>query len=100
MGRRVVEAAFDGGDIVSDGGVMPLRQVDRRLGLTQAAATVVNDARRCASVKHGLRDLLAQRIYALYCDWQDLTDHTTRCAATRCFKRRWVESMNWPPDPR
>ena len=34
VGRRVVEAAFDGGDIVSDGGVLLLRRVDERLGLT------------------------------------------------------------------
>jgi hypothetical protein len=27
VGRRVVEAAFDGGDIVSDGGVLLLKQV-------------------------------------------------------------------------
>ena len=29
VGRRVVEAALDGGKIVSDGGVLRLRQVDR-----------------------------------------------------------------------
>jgi hypothetical protein len=34
VGRRVIEAAFDGGDIVSDGGVLLLRQVDPRWGLT------------------------------------------------------------------
>lgn len=77
VGRRVIEAAFDGGDIVSDGGVLLLRQVDRRLGLTQAAAAVFNDPRRTASVKHGLREMLAQRIYALCCGWQDVTDHNT-----------------------
>lgn len=32
VGRCVTEAAFDGGDIVSDGGVLLLRQVDRRIG--------------------------------------------------------------------
>ncbi len=77
VGRRVVEAAFDGGDIVSDGGVMLLREMDRRLGLTRAAAQVFNDSRRSASVKHGMREMLAQRIYALCCGWQDVTDHNT-----------------------
>lgn len=77
VGRRVIEAAFDGGDIVSDGGVMLLRQVDRRLGLTRSAAAAFNDSRRSASVKHGLREMLAQRIYALCCGWQDVTDHNT-----------------------
>ena len=38
VGRRVVEAAFDGGDIVSDGGVLLLQRVDERLGLIRAAA--------------------------------------------------------------
>lgn len=30
VGRRVVQAAFDVGDIVSDGGVLLLRQLDER----------------------------------------------------------------------
>lgn len=38
VGRRQVHAAFDGGGIVSDGGVMLVREVGRRLGLTKAAA--------------------------------------------------------------
>ena len=36
--RRKVEANFEGGDITSDGGVLLLRQVDQRLGLTAAVA--------------------------------------------------------------
>ena len=75
VGRRVIEAAFDGGDIVSDGGVLLLRQVDRRLRLSHSAAIALGDSRRLASVKHGLREMLAQRIYALCCGWQDVTDH-------------------------
>lgn len=77
VGRRVIEAAFDGGDIVSDGGVVLVRQVDHRLGLTQAAAQVFDDKRRAASVKHGIRELIAQRVYGLCCGWEDVTDHNT-----------------------
>jgi hypothetical protein len=62
VGRRVVEAAFDGGDIVSDGGVLLLKRVDERLGLTRAAARAFGDERRSASVQHSVRSLLAQRI--------------------------------------
>lgn len=75
LGRRVVEAAFDGGDIVSDGGSLLLRQVDERIGLTRMAASAFGDARRRASVRHDLRSLLAQRIYGLCCGWEDVTDH-------------------------
>lgn len=77
VGRRVVEAAFDGGDIATDGGVVLLKQVDERLGLTRSAARAMGDPRRAASVEHSLRELLAQRIYGLCCGWQDVTDHNT-----------------------
>jgi hypothetical protein len=75
VGRRVIEAAFDGGDIVSDGGVLLLRRVDRRIGLTDAVARVFADSRRSASVTHSVRDMLAQRIYGLCCGWEDVCDH-------------------------
>jgi hypothetical protein len=77
VGRRVVEASFDGGDIVSDGGSILLRQVDERLGLTRAAARVFGDGRRAASVRHSIRSLLAQRVYGLCCGWEDVSDHNT-----------------------
>ncbi len=77
VGRRVVEAAFDGGDIVSDGGVMLVKRVDERIGLTRASALVFEDRRRAASVRHDIRDLIAQRVYGLCCGWEDVTDHNT-----------------------
>jgi hypothetical protein len=75
VGRRIIEAAFDGGDIVSDGGVLLLRQVDQRIGLTKAVARVFEDRRRHASISHSMRDMLAQRIYGLCCGWEDVCDH-------------------------
>lgn len=75
VGRRVIEAAFDGGDIVSDGGVLLLRQVDQRIGLTKSIARVFEDRRRRASISHSMRDLLAQRVYGLCCGWEDVCDH-------------------------
>lgn len=75
VGRRVVEASFDGGDIVSDGGVLLLQRVDERLGLTRAAAQALGDERRAASVQHSVHSLLAQRIYGLCLGWSDVCDH-------------------------
>ena len=77
VGRRTIEASFDGGDISSDAGVLLLRQADERIGLTCAVARAFADGRRVASVKHDMRALLAQRIYALCCGWEDITDHNT-----------------------
>lgn len=73
--RRVVEANFEGGDITTDGGVLLLRQADRRLGLSEAIAGVLEDPRRKASVDHNDLDLLRQRLYALALGYEDLNDH-------------------------
>ncbi|MCE4536308.1 IS1380 family transposase [Pelomonas sp. P7] len=77
VGRRVVQAAFDGGDICSEGGAPLLRLVDERIGLTRAAARVFADSRRAASVRHDMRSLLAQRVYGLCCGWEDVSDHNS-----------------------
>jgi len=75
LGRRVIEANFEGGDIGSDGGVLLLKRVDERIGLSRAAAGVLSDPRDPARITHSLRDLLAQRIYAMCCGYEDLNDH-------------------------
>lgn len=77
VGRRVVEASFSGGAISSDAGAMLLRRADERIGLTRAVAAVFADSRRTSSVTHAIHTLLAQRIYALCCGWEDVTDHNT-----------------------
>ncbi|HWL72461.1 MAG TPA: IS1380 family transposase, partial [Burkholderiaceae bacterium] len=77
VGRRRIEASFDDGDISSDAGVLLLRQADERVGLTRAVAKAFADGRRAASITHDLRTLLAQRIYAPCCGWEDVTDHNT-----------------------
>ena len=73
--RRIVEVNFQGGDISSDGGVLLLQQVDRRLGLSEALAHTLNDPRRQASVEHNSLSLLRQRVYALALGYEDLNDH-------------------------
>ena len=62
LGRRVIEAHFRGGAIRSDGGVMLLRQVDRRLGLSKAIAQALHDPRAPDRITHTLQDLVAQRL--------------------------------------
>ena len=75
LGRRVIEANFQGGAISSDGGVMLVRQVDRRIGLSAAVAAALNDPRAPERITHELRDLVAQRLYGLCCGYEDLNDH-------------------------
>jgi len=75
LGRRRVEASFRGGHITSDGGVLLLRQADRRLGLSDAVAAVLPDHRRSGSVVHSIADMLRQRLFALALGHEDLNDH-------------------------
>jgi hypothetical protein len=73
--RRKIEVGFCGGDVSSDGGVMVLREVDRRLGLVRALDAVISDPRDPDLVTHSQRDLLCQRIYGLAAGYEDLNDH-------------------------
>ena len=75
VGRRVVEGRFDGGSMTSDGGVMLLGEVDRKLVLMDAAARCIADPRDPALIKHRVVDMLRQRVYALAQGWEDLHDH-------------------------
>jgi len=75
LGRRVIEANFRGGTISSDGGVLLLRQMDRRLGLSTSVAAALRDPRMPERIRHEQRDLVAQRLYGLCCGYEDLNDH-------------------------
>ena len=65
LGRRVVEGRFDGGSMSGDGGVMLLGQVDRKLGLMDAAARCIADPRSPLLITHGVRDMLRQHAVSL-----------------------------------
>ena len=73
--RRALEVKFDGGDVSSDGGLLLLREVDRRLKLTERVAAVLDDPRDADLITHRLLDLLRQRVYAIVQGYEDLNDH-------------------------
>lgn len=73
--RRKVEADFSSGDISSNGGVLLLAEVDKRLNLSATIAKTLADNRRQASCKHSLETLIKQRLYSLALGYEDLNDH-------------------------
>jgi len=75
LGRRTVEARFDGGSLTSDAGALLLREADRRLGLTEALDAVIPDPRNQSLIVHRQLTLLRQRIYAIALGNEDLNDH-------------------------
>ena len=74
IGRKKLVAAFDGGRITSDGGVLLLGAVERRLGIAAKLARLIADPRNPALVTHSVDDILRARILAIACGYEDADD--------------------------
>src|SRR3954454_14106766 len=72
--RKKVVAAFDGGRLTSDGGVMLLAAAERRLGIADRLAALIADPRDPSRVTHRLADILRARIFAIACGYEDGND--------------------------
>ena len=75
IGKREVVANFDGGTITSDGGVLLLGEVDKRIDLFSRFAECFVDRRDARFVEHPVRQLVSQRILGLALGYEDLNDH-------------------------
>ena len=74
VGRKKLIAAFDGGRITSDGGVLLLGAVERQLGMAKTLARLIADPRNPACVTHSVDDILRVRILAIACGYEDAND--------------------------
>ena len=77
IGKKKITAAFDAGQISSDGGVLLLAGADKRLGVIDALAAIIPDHRDPALITHTLADILRARIFAIACGYpggDDLDD--------------------------
>src|ERR1700733_8723628 len=72
--RKKITAAFDGGRISSDGGVMLLALAERRMGIATRLAAEITDRRDRTRVVHALADILRARILAIACGYEDADD--------------------------
>jgi hypothetical protein len=68
-----LEAAFDGGRITSDGGLVWLAQADSELGLCERVAEHVPEWRKRKG-RHSLEALVKQRIFQIACGYEDQND--------------------------
>src|SRR5947209_14747270 len=75
LGQREVVGRFDGGYVVSDGGALLLRQVERRANLLGRFASCFTDQRDPLRIEHSVEQLIKQRVYALALGYEDLNDH-------------------------
>jgi Transposase DDE domain group 1 len=65
VGRKKLVAAFDGGRITADGGVLLLGMVEQRLEIAATLARLIADPRNPALVIHSVDDILRARILAI-----------------------------------
>jgi len=72
--KKKVTAAFDGGQVSSDGGVFLLAAADKRLGLIDTLAGLIPDARDPTQITHSMADILRERIFAIACGYPDGND--------------------------
>jgi Transposase DDE domain group 1 len=71
---KQVRVAFEGGLQSSDGGVLLLREVDRRLGLAERLAACIPDWRDPESISHGIAEMLRFRMFAIAAGYEDADD--------------------------
>lgn len=71
--RRIV-AQFDGGQISSDAGLLPLRQFDERYHVTRDWAAALSDPRLPERLQHTSQGLLTQRLYQIVAGYEDNND--------------------------
>jgi hypothetical protein len=74
IGRKKVTAAFDGGRLTSDGGVLLLAAVERDLGIAERFAGLIADPRNPAFITHSVADILRARMLAIACGYEDADD--------------------------
>ncbi len=75
LGKRNVIGKFDGGKIISDGGGVLLREVEKRTHIVKRMADCFIDYRNPLLIEHSVESLIKQRIFAMALGYEDLNDH-------------------------
>jgi len=77
VGGKPVIARFDGGHLSSDGGLLVLREVERRLNVAGRLAACLTDPRDPDRVVHGLDEIIRFRLLMIAAGYEDGNDCTT-----------------------
>lgn len=74
VGGKPVRAAFDGGHLTSDAGVLLLAEVDRRLGVSERLARCLEDPRDPECIRHGIAEMIRFRALLIAAGYADAND--------------------------
>src|SRR5262249_59014643 len=74
---KPVHAAFDGGRLTSDAGVLVLAEIERKLGVAERLARCIEDPRAPERVRHGLAEMIRFRALLIAAGYADANDSDT-----------------------
>jgi Transposase DDE domain group 1 len=74
---RPVEVELSSSPLSSDAGLLPIRQFDERIRLTEQFAAALEDRRDPKFIEQSLLSMVRQRIYGIVADYEDQNDHDT-----------------------
>ena len=70
---------FHGATITSDAGLLPIRELDEALGLTDTADGYLQESRTGRNIRHHLIPLIRQSIYSRLAGYDDTNECPTSC---------------------
>jgi hypothetical protein len=74
VGGKPVQVRFDGGRLTSDGGVLVLAEIERRLGIAERLAGCIEDRRAPERVQHALAEMIRLRALLIAAGCEDAND--------------------------
>jgi hypothetical protein len=72
--RRPLVVTCDAPEVSSDGGALLLRQLDERFGITKRFASLLEDRRDPAKLRHDRLEQLRQRVFQICLGYEDCND--------------------------
>ena len=77
LGKRPIVIEPVDAQMTSDAGLLPIRQFDESIGLTEQFAAALSDPRHQPFVDHTVAEMARVRIYGILADYADQNDHDT-----------------------
>ena len=74
IAAKAVLMDFDGGRLSSEAGLLLLKEVDQRLGLTRRLSQVLSDPRDQRYTQHTMQEMLRQRVFQIAAGYEDAND--------------------------
>lgn len=77
LSSRPVDIEVSDAPLSSDAGLLPVRQFDEKIHLTEQFAAALHDPRLPALTRQSITTMVRQRIYGILADYEDQNDHDT-----------------------